>query len=676
MVNYIPSPINKSIKISIFANEDTITIPKLTGYPFIDFDLCKVLNKMPINDFIKTYILIFLEFPIMLFSSDLTILNIFMLSLYVLNYPLTTSNYLEDLKTINKDEMEKGIGSFKTFLGVNTDFDMDLNFSNYESLIFLIDLEKKKIFKKKKTKEILKLNNYLNNILNNKKDIKSNFLLKSISSLKTKIESINNIYNKKAKYQSNTYYYTNDNIIGINILIQEAFYEFILNIIIISDNNYQIDKTCSFIEKRTKNGLNNLSEEEEIFMQYFRSTDKYNYYYNNFIKEFDCFDELRISLLFCKEFSHLRKYDKNDQICYNINYFKIIDKFYSINSNNITMDISYNNLFDDFKEYKNMKNIIDIENQLFYLDKNVINSFLFFKKNKKNLFSFLKEREKAEIIIKSVDKVLLIELIQNNFSKFLTPYFYIRSSIVYIFSIVFPFFSFNTCIFYLANSLDNINKMVYFQRYYIYIIVKSIQKYYLVNQENCQFSELSYENIKNYCDIIKIHLNNNFILPNKEIFSFLKKMLNDRNNIEVQNNKKKADNEFVYKYNKIENYVKTIKYNIVEKEDDSLYFKYNGKKIEYNFLSYEVLFEEIFTLYNDYFLINNFNIEELNIKKVIHIIINIIYYLFQEDYNEKSMSLFLFKTVIILNELDDDINKHNEKISKCKTFTGKINPIS
>ena len=682
LVNYIPSPMKKSININIFGNEDKITIPKLSGYPYADFDLYKALNQMSINSLIKSYLFHFLEFPILIFSSDLTKLSTFMFSLIILNYPLTNSTYLEHLKIISKDEMEKGVGAFKTFLGVSTDFNNNLNFSKYAE-IFLIDIENKKLFKKNESNEIKKFFEYINNILNNKKDIKSYFLSSAINLLKSKLESIKNLYNKKAKYQSNGYYCINEKITDVNVLIQESFYEFILNVLVISNKEYQIDKSCSFLEKRPKNVLDNLSEEENIFMNYFRNTDKYSYYYNNFIKEFDCLDELKISLLFCKEFAHLRKSDKNNQIPYNINYFKIIDNFYSINNITATKDISYNYLFQDFKVNKDMKEINNIdkseENQLFYLDGKIIKEFLFLKKNKKNLFTFLKEIEKIKLTINSVDKVLLTTLIQNNFNQILSSNFYIRGSFVYIYSIVFPIFSFNSCIFYLANLLDNINKMVYFQRNYIHILLKSLQKYYLVNKDNCQFSELTYENIQNYCDIIKTHLNYNFILPNEEMFLFLKKMLYDSNGNEPANVKNKTDNRFEFKYDKIENYVNKIKYNVVEKEDDFLIFKYNGKKTEYNLLKYEDIFEEIYTIYNDYFLIYNFDIEYLNIKKIIHITINLIYYLLQPEYKEESMALFLFKTVIILNKLEGDINKYKEKMGDNglrKAFTEEIKKIN
>ena len=84
LVNYIPSPINKNLKLKIFKNKDDVYIQKLTGYPYIDFDLCKIFNFMPINEFIKIYLLTFLEISLLFFSPDLLKLNLFMFILNML----------------------------------------------------------------------------------------------------------------------------------------------------------------------------------------------------------------------------------------------------------------------------------------------------------------------------------------------------------------------------------------------------------------------------------------------------------------------------------------------------------------------------------------------------------------------------------------------------------------
>ena len=64
-VNYIPSPINNNIILRDL--ELNIAIPKITGYPYVDFDLAKIINSIPLKDFIKIYILIYLEIKLLFF---------------------------------------------------------------------------------------------------------------------------------------------------------------------------------------------------------------------------------------------------------------------------------------------------------------------------------------------------------------------------------------------------------------------------------------------------------------------------------------------------------------------------------------------------------------------------------------------------------------------------------
>ena len=78
-VNYIPSPLDSNIILKDF--KLNIVIPKLTGYPYADFDLASVINSISLNNFIKIYILIYLEIDLIFFSPDLEKLNMFMFML-------------------------------------------------------------------------------------------------------------------------------------------------------------------------------------------------------------------------------------------------------------------------------------------------------------------------------------------------------------------------------------------------------------------------------------------------------------------------------------------------------------------------------------------------------------------------------------------------------------------
>ena len=675
-VNYIPSPLNNIIQLKLFNNEINISIPRIGGCPYIDFDLCQIFNIISINEFIKLFILVFSEVSLVLISEDITKLSLIMYTLYILNYPLMESAYLRGLKILPKSKKVYNLG-IPTFFGINTEFYNDFKFTNEIKVVF--DIDKQKFYNSNESIQIKNLLEYINNILNNKKHIKSTFLLKLLPLLKNKLEQTINKYKKKAKHFSIDVFLTNDIINSSNIEIQEAFYDFILNIIIILNKDYQINEACSLIEKKAIRKNINLSEEDYLIKK-INESDKYNIYYHNFTKEFKSSDEFRIPLLLFDEFAQQRRYDSQNKIPQYISYFKIINYIYSTNPSSILID--YNYLFKGFKEL-NSKNITEKrkkanekKSQLFYLDKNKINNLLYYIKNNKNVFKDLKEKEKKEITIESVERMSIFITIQNSFSKILNPNYFIRASLVFIFSIVFPIFSSKTIETYLVYLTASINKMEYFQRSYLYIMLRSINKYYSKNKENNQFSELNYKNIRSYCQKIKLFLNDCSIIPYKEIFLFLKEILNNNNNEnENKNNDKGKDNNddnknddnennkehnFVFKYDKVENYVNAIKFDIIEKESNTLFFKYQGKKIEHNFLTFGDIFQQSYSIYDDYFSRVNCNIENLLIPDVINIIVNLIYYFLLPKFDEKDLALFLFKTIIVLNKLEKDLKEYKK----------------
>ena len=189
-LNYIPSPIKKNVIFKDFNNN--ITIPRLTGYPYVDFDLCKIFNCIPVKEFIQIYLLIFLELDLLIFSPNLEKLNIFMFILYILNYPLTDSNYFWHIRSISKDEVKLGNNTLNTsYIGVNSEYNPNLYFSNFKNLNFVIDLENKNnqfinlIKTNKESEEINKLLNYAFNIMKHKK-VNSSFLENLLLRLKKK----------------------------------------------------------------------------------------------------------------------------------------------------------------------------------------------------------------------------------------------------------------------------------------------------------------------------------------------------------------------------------------------------------------------------------------------------------------------------------------------------------
>ena len=672
LVNYIPNPIKNNIIIKDF--KPNITIPKLSGYPYLDFNLCEIFNTIPIKEFIKVYILAFLEVDTLFFSPNLEKLNLFMYMLYILNYPLTDSNYFWHIKSISKNNinsLSEMIGSI--FLGVNAEFNIkNIELENLTNVSFIVNLENKKniinnISHSKESEELNSLTQYIHNILNHK-ETKSFFLLDSLLSLKRKLKAIKQIYDKKVKKELNSFFYVDKYVIEINRLIQETFYDFILTFLIFVKNDYLYDySTFSIIKNINRQSNSQFTEAENIFLKYFRYTIKYTTYFGNFISYFNTFDEFKISLLITDEFVDLKEKNiskilKDDK---SVSYFNIMDNLYEAKA--VKYKVNFNNINKEFKIDKENNNIDDIKkikkNQLFVLDKDVINDFLNYQNNKL-LIKLFQIEINDEFSLKSIKMANISKIIQNHFTEFLDQSYYMYSSIVYLFSIIFPLFTFNNNIYFLSILLFRLQKMKYFQRFYVNVLLKSINKYYSSNQEIFHFSELNFENIKNYCDLIRGHLIKNKILPNEEIFKFFQNLSKEEKNFEKGDSKVENinDNIFNYEYEKEENYINNYKEDIITKEKNMLIYNYKGDKIRAILLSYKMIFQQISLYYEDYFVRFNFNMDTINVKGMVEILINLIYYISQ--YKDFETCCILLNAIIILKQLDDQIKSYRQKIKK------------
>ena len=655
ITNCIPSPIDNNINLKIFP-KDEINIPKLTGYPYVDFNLFEIINEISIKEFIKIYILIFLELDLLFFSHNHEKLNLFMFIFYILNYPLVDTSYFWNIRTLSKYRLKDYIQpNFTSFLGVNVDFDKNINFSDFLGLNYVIDLENKKlnIIKIRENKDSEKLDlllDYVNNILNDKK-VRSNFLSFYLSSLIHKLEEIKKEYEKKYKNKNVSFFYVDENIKKINRNVQEIFYDFVLNMLVIMNKDFILDDQSSSIIENKNNCK--LSEEEEIFLNYHKKTIKYYFYYNTFIQNFKSMDEIKISLIFCDEFVNLKINDEKERKLSDIKYFDIIDKLYY--NSKIGEEVNFNEFYEEYK--KNIKNFRnEKENiRLFVLDNNILNHISNLKP------SILKEPSG--------------KLIENNYISFTIKYnlddqfdeeYCIRSCLTYVYSVVFPLFSSEKNAQFLRIILNNLQEIKYFQRYYIYIILKSINKYYAIYNKKGTFPELNIENIKKYCHLIKDHLIKNSIIPNEEIFLFVDDILNKKND-ESQNENKNGNeiianediSKFIFQYVKDEDMVNIIQNDIVIKQKESLILKYKEEEIKSNLFDYITISKIIDSIYNNYFTRINFNIEKFDIKKFIEIIVNMIF-LFKYEKSNDTLC-FLLNSIIALKKLEKDLNSFQEK---------------
>ena len=226
LVNYIPSPMDNKIIIDIFGKP--IHVPKLTGYPYINFNLYQVLKIIPIDELIKIYLLIFLEIPLIIFSKDIEKLNLLLYSLYILNYPLMDTPYLSNIYSISEQEM-KQLPLINAIIGVNEKYNEKIDLSEFNKLDFVFDVDDKKnklkFIQKNNNEESKKINDLLAYI--NEKKI-TPFLNECITHLKQKLEK--DVYKDSEKI-SKSFFYIDEIILEKNREIQLIFYDFILNII-------------------------------------------------------------------------------------------------------------------------------------------------------------------------------------------------------------------------------------------------------------------------------------------------------------------------------------------------------------------------------------------------------------------------------------------------------------
>jgi hypothetical protein len=338
-------------------------------------------------------------------------------------------------------------------------------------------------------------------------------------------------------------------------------------------------------------------------------------------------------------------------------------------------------LFKDFEEIyqEKIKKIkkTKSKNQLFILDKKIINDFLFYKNNKE-FFKSLKIKEKNEVDFKRIKKWYIPKIIEfhhipeeinnkkinneeivNNNDEY-----WINCSFIFIFAIILPLFSHSNINIYLKDLLINtFKKIKYFQRFYIEILLKSIYYYYLYNEERGMFPDLTLENIKSYYNVILNELIIKYsILPNEEILFYLKKILHDDNkkkDIENGNEKKPRPekNNFIFQYDKEIEEAKFMKQDSIIKKNDSLIFTYNEKEIKYKIIRKgKEIHSRIYLIYKE-LSTNNFELEKLDFKKTSKVIINVF-----DSPNSGELSLFLNKSMNVLKIFKKFvINKNNKK---------------
>ena len=186
IVNFIPSPINYSIDLSIWKvadvqvderarkgsassgnssviisspqksvlqpkqakSDNTIFFPQLSGYPLLNFNLSMIFNILPVDIIMQVFFVTFLENDIIFYSSNLELLNLTMFIFSNLNYPCNDSIYFWHILSVSPNSFMNSSSTFvgKTcscMIGINAPYDPKLRTTLRIKEHFVIDLDNK-----------------------------------------------------------------------------------------------------------------------------------------------------------------------------------------------------------------------------------------------------------------------------------------------------------------------------------------------------------------------------------------------------------------------------------------------------------------------------------------------------------------------------------------------------
>ena len=448
IINFVPSPMNYNLNLDLFSffmKSEDIEINQLSGYPYIDFDLKEIFNIIPINLFIEIYLITFLEQYALFFCPNLEILNMVMYIMYILNYPCNDSTYFWHIVSVSKNnivEDNKFVGKvMPSLLGVNSSYDDSIDTFYFGKYHFIIDIDNKKMFMKEsldlsvdEKEEVDNLNNlqiYIQNIIK-EKNVESYFLKNFVVKLKKGLESI---LSKELEHNQKTktfnIYKTSKNINLTNKKIQEIFYDFNLNIMMmfyldyslvnsfdkIKNADYSFDKHFQKLNKLNLNDSEtNMSIEEQNFMDFFRSNIKYKIYFENFIQNKDTNDIFKIALLFSEEFLNIKIKDTKTNTLNKLSLLKIIDALY-YPTKKVIVNITISNLFSLSLDFltKYFEGNDNNTSKLIDLNKKILNKYIFLLNNNyekeelMDIFPSIRIQEEKPVIF--FDKRYIINII-------------------------------------------------------------------------------------------------------------------------------------------------------------------------------------------------------------------------------------------------------------------------
>ena len=738
IINFIPSPINNNLQLNLFGSVikiPDIEIEQLSGYPYIDFDLSEIFNLLPINLVIEIYILTVVEQSMLFFSSNLEILNMVMFIMYILNYPCNDSSYFWHIVSVSKEnliEENKFVGKIMvSLLGVNATYDESINTSAFGRYHYIVDIDNKKILFKQaldlsidEIEDIEGLANfqkYIENILK-EKSVESCYLKKFIMRLKGSLDSLLGSsldFLPNPKNKTVRFFKMSKEISEKNRKIQEMFYDFNLNLLMIfyQDNslNSSFDKIKKdeneIVKKINELKLNEqtipISDDEQFFSYLFRNTVKYRIYFENFIQNQDSIDVFKIPLIFSEEFINIKMKDFTNKLPNKISYFSIIDSLYFNIKQKQTQKISLNDIITDFLEklknhfysFYGLEKLKNANQQLIVLNKRVLNKYIFILNN------YYEKHELAELIssrknfeddpISYIDRRNILNIIRSNLEQkgLIDTQNYLIFGLIYIFCIVISLHSYQKMLNYMNRLINILNKIQFFTRQNVYIIMKTLYKYYLIDKDKGLYPEMGAFSLKMYYYMLANYLKQNMIIPNEEMMYILTRFFSkttyqERNSINKKGTKEidsDADFDLIEGQNflcfmkhcftgkKIYKPAMMIKAAMKETGSYNIIIKSSKKQLqpmivvrikEYfyssEFLSPKKIYRYSQNVFNDFFENANLDLNKIKIKNVRDAIVNLILYA-RELSDLSSFVDFLVYSLYLLRNVEANRARANSK---------------
>ena len=740
IINFVPSPMNYNLNLDLFSfcmDIKDIEINQLSGYPYIDFDLKEIFFVLPINFFIEIYLLTLLEQGALFFCSNLELLNMIMYIMYMLNYPCNDSTYFWHIVSVSKNnlvEENKFVGKVMAcLLGVNALYDDSIDTFCFGRYHYIVDIDNKKIFLKEsldlsndEKEEVDNLNNlqiYIQNIIK-EKNVESYFLRNLIIKLK---KGLDNILAKEFEHYSNqkiktfNIYKTSKSINLTNKRIQELFYDFNLNIMMMfyPDNtlvnsfdkirreDFSFERQIKKLNQLKLNDNNNatMSVEEHNFMEFFRGTIKYKIYFENFIQNADTIEVFKIALLFSEEFLNIKIKDTKTKALSKLSLLKIIDNLY-YPSKKIIVNITISNLFSlslEFlkKYFEDDKNKYNNTSKLINLNKKTLNKYIFLlhnyyeKEELMDIFPSIRIQENQPII--SFDKRYIINILQNCFDEagLISTKNYIYFAVIYIFSISLSLHSYDKLLKYIEKIAKTLSQIQFFLRQFIFVIIQTLFKYLLIQKKTGKYPEMGISQIKMYYYLLISFLKQNGIIPNEEMMAILTKFFGkmiyqERKSLSKNNEEnEEIDKDINFKLKKDENFFcfmkhcftnkkyynssTMIKHALKEPNYCNIIIKLNQKVLKpsvlvkikeyiYNvdFFSPKKIYKTAEIAYKDFYEKNNLNFSKLNIKDVRDCITNLIIY--GKEMGEDIPNELLINTLYLLRNFEEKYQKKDNKV--------------